>query len=163
MIEGPFVLHMGAADPRKNVPALLEAWQQVAPHVHPCRLAMVGMDAQAPRPGVVWLGRVSDAQLGWLYRHCESAVVPSLYEGFGLPLLEAMAAGAPVACSHATSLPEVGGQVPEYFDPKQPSDIARALLTVLHDADRAARMRQPVWSRQKLLPRSRGQPGARLS
>ncbi|MHB2016079.1 MAG: glycosyltransferase family 4 protein [Candidatus Xenobia bacterium] len=142
VVEGRFLLYVGAADARKNVPALLEAWRMVAAQVHPVRLVMVGMEAGEEVPGVTWPGRVTDPQLGWLYRNCAAVVVPSLYEGFGLPLLEAMAAGAPVASSHATSLPEVGGQVPEYFDPKQPADMARALLAVLWDGEKAARMRR---------------------
>jgi alpha-1,3-rhamnosyl/mannosyltransferase len=60
-------------------------------------------------------------------------VLPSLYEGFGLPVLEAFACGTPVACSNTSSLPEVGGSVAKYFDPKDPESIARTLENAIDD------------------------------
>lgn len=147
-VEGPFVLHVGGLDPRKNALGLLTAWAQGGFEGH--RLVMAGLDAQ---PGhadsVTWLGSVDDAELAWLYGHCELCVVPSFYEGFGLPLLEAMAAGAPVASSGAASLPEVGGDVPEYFDPADASDMVRAIRAVLGAPERARAMRQAGLERAK--------------
>jgi glycosyltransferase involved in cell wall biosynthesis len=64
-------------------------------------------------------------------------IFPSLYEGFGMPVLEAMAAGKPVLCSNVTSLPEVAGDAAIYFDPTDPRQIAEA-ISALHDADRVA-------------------------
>ena len=70
------------------------------------------------------VGYVALEELAWLYRHAEMTVFPSLFEGFGLPLVEAMAAGCPVACSNAGSMPEVGGDAVEYFDPVSAPEMA---------------------------------------
>jgi glycosyltransferase involved in cell wall biosynthesis len=91
---------------------------------------------------VVMLGAVSDPDLVTLYRHCEAFVFPSLYEGFGLPVLEAMANGAPVVCSRESSVPEVAGDAAAYFDPRNTDDMTRAISSVLASAERTARMRQ---------------------
>ncbi|MBV9172023.1 MAG: glycosyltransferase family 4 protein [Chloroflexi bacterium] len=82
---------------------------------------------------VLFPGFVTDAELAALYQSCLAVVFPSLYEGFGLPVLEAMAFGAPVLCSRATSLPEVAGDAALYFDPRKPDDIARAVEQVATD------------------------------
>ena len=76
---------------------------------------------------VTQLGYVSVEELAYLYVHAEWMVFPSLFEGFGIPLVEAMAAGCPVLASRATSLPEVGGDAVVYFDPESPESLARAL------------------------------------
>lgn len=72
-------------------------------------------------------GYVSSEELRWLMRDARALIFPSLYEGFGMPVLEAMAAGTPVLCSNVTSLPEVAGDAARYFDPRDPRDIERAL------------------------------------
>ena len=81
--------------------------------------------------GIEWLGRVDDAELVRCYREADAFVYPSLYEGFGLPPLEAMACGCPVLLSHAASLPEVGGPESEgavrYFDPGSETEVASAI------------------------------------
>jgi len=82
-----------------------------------------------------------DVLLG-LYRRAEAFVYPSRYEGFGLPLLEAMAAGCPVVSSHAACLPEVGGEAAEYFDPVQPDDLAGAIENVVFSRERRERLRR---------------------
>ena len=74
-----------------------------------------------------WLGYVSDEDLGLLYKNSKAFIFPSLYEGFGLPLLEAMYFGAPILSSNAASLPEVGGNVPIYFDPFDPIDLSKKM------------------------------------
>jgi glycosyltransferase involved in cell wall biosynthesis len=78
-------------------------------------------------------GYVPDADLPALYSGAVLAAVPSLYEGFGLPVLEAMACGTPVVCSAASSLPEVGGDAARYFDPNNTEAMADALLAVWQD------------------------------
>lgn len=82
---------------------------------------------------VVFPGYLSNVELSVLLNSAGGLVFPSLYEGFGLPVLEAMAAGVPVACSNVTSLPEVAGNAAVFFDPKKPIDIAQALIDVVLD------------------------------
>jgi glycosyltransferase involved in cell wall biosynthesis len=84
------------------------------------------------------MGRVSDPVLGELYRRCAVFCYPSLYEGFGLPVLEAMAAGAAVLTSNVSSLPEVGGDAVAYADPCSPRSIADALGALLVSPERRA-------------------------
>jgi len=83
---------------------------------------------------VFWLGYVSELELAALYREAALMIFPSLFEGFGLPVLEAMAAGCPVVCSRATSLPEVVGDAAVLFDPQDASSIADAASRVLGDS-----------------------------
>ncbi len=75
----------------------------------------------------------SDSELAHIYKNCRCFVFPSLYEGFGLPILEAFAAECPVACSNCTSLPEVAGDAAAYFDPKSESEIREAVIKVVYD------------------------------
>jgi alpha-1,3-rhamnosyl/mannosyltransferase len=92
---------------------------------------------------VVFTGFVNDADLRALYSAARVCVCPSLYEGFGFTVLEAMACGAPVVCSRATSLPEVAGQAALYCDPHDPDGMASQLVHVFSDdALRAALIEQ---------------------
>ena len=142
-----FVLAVGTLEPRKNLPRLVQAFAALPEAVqsaHP--LVVVG--AAGWRTGETLaslrslgdrcrlLGHVSDAVLGELYRRCAVFCYPSLGEGFGLPVLEAMAAGAAVVTSNLSSLPEVGGDAVSYVDPWDASDIARGLGELLGDATR---------------------------
>jgi alpha-1,3-rhamnosyl/mannosyltransferase len=81
------------------------------------------------------LGFVEEGELPALYRHAAIFAFPSLYEGFGLPVLEAMACGVPVVCSNASSLPEVAGDAAWLVDPLDTEGLAEALSRVLEDAD----------------------------
>ncbi len=139
-----FVLAAGTLEPRKNLPRLVEAYRQLPEGLrrrHP--LVVVGalgwetgatlkaldsLNGQAVR-----LGYVSDAVLAELYRRCAVFCYPSLGEGFGLPVLEAMAAGAAVLTSSLSSLPEVGGDAVAYADPHDVESIAAQLERVLND------------------------------
>jgi glycosyltransferase involved in cell wall biosynthesis len=80
---------------------------------------------------IIFTGFVEDEQLSWLFRNCRAYIFPSLMEGFGLPGLEAMNYGAPVASSSATCLPEVYGNAAHYFDPTDCDDIVRAINDIL--------------------------------
>jgi glycosyltransferase involved in cell wall biosynthesis len=90
---------------------------------------------------VAFVGWVSDAQLEALYARADVFVLPSLQEGFGLPVLEAMGRGVPVACSNSSSLPEVAGDAALLFDPREPAQIADAIRRILGDGALAARLR----------------------
>lgn len=143
----PFLLYVGNQDPRKNLQGLLEAFARLAPELphdlcltmpRPARPGLLDRLLGRARPlyerlgeRLVWLGQTGDEELADLYRHCDLFVMPSLYEGFGIPLLEALACGAPVAAARTSSLPEVGGDLPWWFDPSDPADIARAVQAAL--------------------------------
>ncbi len=142
-----FVLAVGTLEPRKNLPRLVEAYRTIDEELqdrHP--LVVVGalgwetgatLDAlRSLGEHSTMLGHVSDAALAELYRRCAVFCYPSLGEGFGLPVLEAMAAGAPVITSNVSSLPEVGGTAVEYVDPRDVASIADGLRRVLCDEPR---------------------------
>lgn len=140
----PYVLFVGADDARKNLRGLLEAWRRLGDSAR--ELVVAGSNPAPSRggnsdKGVCFLGELDDLTLAGLYRWCDLFVMPSHYEGFGLPLLEAMACGAPVAAARAASLPEVGGEVPIWFDPSDVDDIVRALREGMSDPERTQRMR----------------------
>jgi glycosyltransferase involved in cell wall biosynthesis len=134
----PFILYPAHAWPHKNHARLLAAFALVRKERPELRLVLTGGGHEAPRfpEGVVSLGLVSGEELASLYSRAAALVFPSLHEGFGLPPLEAMACGCPVACSNATSLPETCGDAAVYFDPRSPQDIAAGVLLALGEADR---------------------------
>lgn len=146
----PYVLAVGTLEPRKNLERLLDAWLQLEPAVRDAHeLALVGprgwddeaIVAKAQAAGARLLGRVSDAELRALYAGAAAFAYPSLYEGFGLPPLEAMAAGAPVLTSNRSSLPEVVGDAAVLVDPTSTDAIADGLRTLLTDRALAGRLR----------------------
>jgi glycosyltransferase involved in cell wall biosynthesis len=165
-----FVLAVGTLEPRKNLPRLAEAYGALPRDVraeHPLLVAgPTGWQTDATESALHalgadcrLLGRVSDARLAALYRRCTVFCYPSLGEGFGLPVLEAMAAGAAVVTSDRSSLPEVGGDAVEYVDPTDTAAIAAALESLLRDpvrreqlAERArSRAREFTWERTAAL------------
>ncbi|MCL4396030.1 MAG: glycosyltransferase family 4 protein [Chloroflexi bacterium] len=146
-----YVLSVGINKPHKNLSALLDAWRQVD---SPARLVIAGpwdtrypLENQAGSAGVTFLHEVADADLPALYAGALLFVMPSLYEGFGLPALEAMACGVPVVCSNAASLPEVVGDAALLFDPTRVEEIAAALQRAL--AARALRDQLAARSRDR--------------
>jgi glycosyltransferase involved in cell wall biosynthesis len=128
----PFLLYPANWWPHKNHELLLEAFATVRRARPQLRLVLTGSGHPGSLPdGVSSLGRVADAELVELYRSAAALVFPSLYEGFGLPPVEAMACGCPVAVSRVASLPEVCGGAAVYFDPASVDDIARGIAEVL--------------------------------
>ena len=124
----PFLLYPANWWAHKNHELLLQAFALVRRERPELRLVLTGSDHPAALPdGVASLGRVPDEQLVDLYRSASALVFPSLYEGFGLPALEAMACGCPVAVSRVAALPEVCGDAAVYFDPTSVEDIARGI------------------------------------
>lgn len=133
-----YLLNVGTLQPRKNLTRLLEAYKQLS---HAPALAIVGnvgWGEQLPKvPGVTLLGAVEQQDLPYLYAGAYFFIYPSLYEGFGLPILEAMACGTPVITSNVSSLPEVGGDAALYVDPKDVDnirDVLEAAIQMDHTA-----------------------------
>lgn len=144
-LDKEFVLCTGTLEPRKNLLRTLEAHAGLSRRV---QLVLVGpagwefqsiLEAAGGRDDVRVLGRVSDEDLAALYNACTVFCYPSLYEGFGLPLLEAMAAGAACVTSRVSSLPEVGGDAVVYVEPTNVAEIRAAVDRLLvSEEDRAA-------------------------
>ena len=154
----PYLLFVGNVKPNKNLALLLQALKQVHDRI-PHRLVIAGRlhgfstgdeavlaAARAFGDRVRFAGEIDDATLQSLYAGASALVMPSLYEGFGLPLLEAMQLGCPVLSSSAASLPEVGGDAPIYFRPDAPEELAAAILQLLDPAT-VALMRQHGYAR----------------
>jgi glycosyltransferase involved in cell wall biosynthesis len=145
-VTRPFVLYLGNLKPHKNVAGLLRAFASSRELQRDVELLIVGDDAvgrdlyerQASEAGLAacvrFIPRVPAEHLIALYNAAEMVVLPSFEEGFGLPVIEAMACRTPVACSTAASLPEVAGDAAVLFDPNDPEQIRDAILTILHDA-----------------------------
>jgi glycosyltransferase involved in cell wall biosynthesis len=149
--DGPYLLAVGDLRAKKNLAALVRAWLELhrsgeIPH----RLVLVGIDAgSGPELRMLAAGEplelpgyVGDAELDALIRGADLLVHPSLYEGFGLVVLEAMARGTPVLAARATALPETGGDAAAYFEPADPGGLVgalRALLGSASERDRLAR------------------------
>ncbi len=137
-VRAPYVLAVGAAEKRKNHGLLERAMRSVVA-AHPgTTLVLAGprRRTSAPSPDTVWmqtLGFVSDAELTALYRNAAALVMPSTYEGFGLPVLEAMRLGTPVICARASSLPEVAGDAALWVKPDDHAELAAAISSVLDD------------------------------
>jgi glycosyltransferase involved in cell wall biosynthesis len=162
-INRPFVLYTGNADYRKNQKGLLQAYArlpQTLRKTHQLVLNQIG-DIQSFKASVrslgladeeiVVTGRISDEQLIRLYRSCKLFVFPSLYEGLGLPVLEAMACGAPVIASNNSSLPEIVGRADALFDAADPAAISTAIQRVLADDAFRDDLRQHSLERQKVF------------
>ena len=149
--ERPVVLTLSAKRPHKNIPRLLEAIALIPRERRPV-LLLPGyateweddLRRRAAELGLAddtrFLGWVGSGELEALYSAASCFVFPSLYEGFGLPVLEAMARGVPVACSDRGSLPEVAGGAARLFDPERPQAIAEAIEALLFDPAEGARL-----------------------
>lgn len=148
-----FILYVGSIEPRKNLLRLLKAYRQLSPALrNEAKLVLAGFRGwdnakvmallQELRQDVTYLGYVDEEDLAGLYNLAEIFVYPALYEGFGLPPLEAMACGCPVMVSQVASLPEVCGEAAYYVDPLDVDSISHGLAELLGDTDRLNLMRQ---------------------
>jgi alpha-1,3-rhamnosyl/mannosyltransferase len=167
----PFALVVGSLEPRKNLSRLLDAWLQLPAAMRSAhQLVVVGGEGwkdlgvrrrlrRMVRDGsVVHAGFIAEGSLAALYRQTRAFVFPSIAEGFGLPVAEAMACGAPVLTSDRSSLPEVAGEAALLVDPENTEDVAAAVRTLLEDRDLRQHLREasleraPRYSRAALLP-----------
>jgi glycosyltransferase involved in cell wall biosynthesis len=140
-----FLIHVGTLEPRKNLIRLLEALHILRREAIEIPVILVGatgwlyqgffhrLKELQLKNTVRLLGYVPDEDLPTLYSAATACVVPSVYEGFGLPVLEAMACGTPVVCSSASSLPELGGDAARYFDPLNVEEMATVLRQIWQD------------------------------
>jgi glycosyltransferase involved in cell wall biosynthesis len=138
----PYVLSMGSTRPQKDLPTLIEAFALLVERGFDTRLVLVGVEVSGylegasgavPADHIIWTGRVTDEELRALYASAAVFAFPSIYEGFGLPPLEAMAMGAPVVVSDASSLPEVVGDAAVLVPPGDALGFANAIARVLDD------------------------------
>jgi glycosyltransferase involved in cell wall biosynthesis len=154
----PFVLFVGTLEPRKNVVRRVRAYRRVAGRGATHALVLAGpmgwrhqglmRELAEEGPGrIVLTGSTSPEDLAALYRQASVFVYPSLYEGFGLPVLEAMSRGAPCVVSIASSLPEVAGEAAVPVDPRSEAGLAEAMERVINDRDLADRLRHAASAR----------------
>lgn len=148
--EMRYLLAVASDNPTKNISALVAAFARLG-HDEKLRLVIVGGKngrvfratcSSEATAGVIHAGPVSDPELKALYSRATALVFPSLYEGFGLPPLEAMACGCPVVAAREASVPEVCGNAALYFDPRSQDSIVAALQAVLGDSNLRERLRK---------------------
>ncbi|HEY2114677.1 MAG TPA: glycosyltransferase family 1 protein, partial [Candidatus Angelobacter sp.] len=163
-IEKPFLLHHGTIQPRKNLKRLIEAFHKMLANNADLDfdLVLAGQLGWASdeivnaaanrtrRERVILAGMLDDCDLALLIKGATLAVVPSLYEGFSLPMVEAMACGVPTIASQTSCLPEISGNALAYFDPLSIEEIAACMQKVLRDSDLRLRLSQ------KGIARARG-------
>ena len=159
--DGPIVLAVSTKIRHKNVLRLVQAMRDVVDAVPDAVLVVPGrptdyehvLTEEAGRLGLEQHmrlpGWLAAEELEGLYRHAACFVYPSLREGFGLPVLEAMARGVPVACSNTSSLPEVAGDAARYFDPYDVDDIAAAVIELLQDDALRSRLADAGTARER--------------
>ncbi len=144
-IAGPYIFHHGVVQPRKNLQRLIQAYRMVLQRQSSLDLGLVlagplGWQyeevlrtAQEMGGRVYLVGRLPDPEMALMLKAARLCVIPSLYEGFCLPMIEAMACGVPTIASNASCLPEVSGGVLLYFDPYSVEEMAHTILRVLND------------------------------
>lgn len=152
-ISKPFLLFLGTLEPRKNIPTLLQAFADLTERIDE-DLILVGQKGwkwepifrEMGRPElkerVHWLGYVPDEERVYFYNAARVLVYPSWYEGFGMPVLEAMQCGCPVITSQVSALPEVAGPAALYIDPGRVETLKEAVLRVLREPGLAEKMKE---------------------
>lgn len=162
----PYIVVPGTIEPRKNIDLVLLALGRIPQLLTRYdwvfigspgwliafgdRIAQYGLDEHHRSGAIKWLGYVDEYQKAFLYRYAELAIYPSFFEGFGIPVVEAMHHGCPVVCSYSSGIPEAGGEAAFYFDPTSLSSFEETLLSALRqlrlqrDAIRAASHRQAM-------------------
>ncbi len=156
-LRDPYFFYLARIEhPGKNHLRLIEGFDQFRNEGHPARLVLAGADwhgaeAVHRRAGqsrfsgdIRFTGFADEAEIPLYYGASRAVIFPSLMEGFGLPVLEAMACGTPVACSTSGSLREVGGEAARFFNPLEPGEIAEAMRELYY---------QPTWERREMIER----------
>lgn len=150
-IRGPYVLFVGTLEPRKNLVRLVRAYRRVAAEGFPHALVLAGplgwhheslmRELALQGPGeIVMTGEISADELDAVYRAADVFAYPSLYEGFGLPVLEALVRGIPTVASNTSAVPEVSGDAALGVDPRSVRSIAQAISSLMSDVGLADRM-----------------------
>jgi glycosyltransferase involved in cell wall biosynthesis len=155
-----YILFVGSISPRKNLSRLLEAWQGIARRYPRYGLVIAGshgptlreIDAGRDAQQVHWLGYVDNEDMPALYSAARLFAMPSLYEGFGLPVLEAMACGTPVIAARVGALHEVAGNAALFFDPDNPGELAQLITQVLDNPDLQASLLKAGLERSSSYP-----------
>jgi glycosyltransferase involved in cell wall biosynthesis len=143
----PFFIHIGSQNPRKNINGLLEAYELFrSKELKPYKLLFAGepmwgnstvgkkLGQMVYKNDILFTGRISTEVLQLLLSSAEALVMPSFFEGFGIPVVEALYCEVPVICSNVTSLPEVAGDAALYIDPNYPHTISDAMERIIYDA-----------------------------
>jgi glycosyltransferase involved in cell wall biosynthesis len=143
-IKSPYILSVGTLEPRKNYMVLLKAFKQLNSNFDLVIVGKKGWKSQEIfdtiselqlHNRIKILGYVDDNDMPYLYNGAEVFVFPSVYEGFGLPVLEALACGVPTISSNASSLPEIGGEAVKYFNPNSIDDLQKKMQDVLDSSE----------------------------
>jgi glycosyltransferase involved in cell wall biosynthesis len=154
-----FLLYVGGISPHKNLATLITAFDRISKEQPEVKLVLVGDYKDDPffsaypslkkqvgelklEDNIIFTGFISDEDLAQLYNTAQLLVFPSLEEGFGLPAIEAMSCGTPVAASNCSSLPEVLGEAGQFFDPRNAKNMAEIIGQILRDAELRESMRQ---------------------
>ena len=152
-IDQPFILFLGTLEPRKNISSLLTAFAGIKARI-PHRLVLVGQKGWKVAPifqeierlglhdRLHWTGYVPDTDRVFFYNTAAFLVLPSWYEGFGMPLLEAMQSGCPVIASNTSAMPEVVGEAGLLVDPGNPEQLTQAMLRLASEPGLCERLRQ---------------------
>ena len=155
-VRRPYILHHGMLQLRKNVHRLIQAWDRVhaLSKEFDAQLVLAGpmglghedilrvREKSPHRDQVIMTGPLSDSDLAMVIKNASLCVIPSLYEGFCLPMLEAMACGVPTVASNSSCLPEVSGRILEYFDPLSVEEMAEVIRRALEDSVLRSRLRE---------------------
>lgn len=139
--RAPYIFYVGNAHPHKNVEGLIKVFLVLKEKYADLLLVLAGYDhyfwkrikAENQYKDIIYTGAITDEELVALYKNAQAFVLPSFEEGFGIPLLEAMACGCPVVSSNAGALPQVGGDAVLYFDPYDEEDMENKVNRVLKD------------------------------
>lgn len=156
-ISPPYLFYVGNAHPHKNIEGLIRTFKKLQEKHKKLSLVLSGNDhyfwqrirQENPDSGIIYTGFVTDEELVALYKRAEAFVMPSLEEGFGIPVLEAMVCSCPVVASDVGSLPEVGGDAAIYFDPASAVDMIEKISLVLDDAKVRKQMTEKGLKRYK--------------